>query len=867
MIIAVNSSDMSPVNLDLDAVNVSELKTNNQIDEINSKISHPRIKETLTDLQKLICDLDQDAKKCLLKSLITIGESAKEDLITMGKAVKEDVHLYDKTCVCDAKKVFRPVEFPKKNNFKISLKSLKQDQSEDEFKALLTSCSDALERLEEHLKELNERYAHYAKTRENEILTLYNSSYEMEVDIWSANNDLEVKLQEQCQSLTKASTDLLKNCLPNMMSKWRRYESLAHVGHIPSHDREVYIEKLDKLFTRVFQLALIQPTEVESSVVAEKLASVSSTIENFNTHLSALKSAIIEIAWYFEVQPSPCIKVNTSKNSEDIILKLRPLGIALNEIKSQEIVYFAEKNSKKHVKCQIKKIKEAGNTITVTVQLSNFERHTKRSANADFDHFNRIQWELQLKGSNAPTIKCLSLPFTVRSGSTQLWYYIGAVHWYCWVQTDLYQPRFHCSTTMPLEVFISMLQERFYTITSQHFTEENVQFFQSLLRQAFPNMKDDVQMKDILQEKMHNTRNNSSHRNNFSTYTWFIAACYTLAMFQEDLKLGVLSSFLSYDQCEGMLMNQPAGSTIVRISRNTVKNEQSERPLASITAHIATGHKQTTAPHVEDPVNIDNLYTFLSHLKVAVNHQTVSVLCLLPSGLTMDKYKSYSKVKQQNGEDNPNGYGKKAFVTPGDIIILGDEMQPLSQMLEEKVSLNQVNPESEDVQPCTKSIKLDNKQNSKMDQIPSMNSPQSFQPAIQSSTSQPNFAQSLSLLPLENNSNRIYLDTNEGPDLPLNADFIEMWARQQLTNESPDLASQLGSLNVNNNMLSSQQQCQENPNSSQDYVNVPTLLSPTTANSSLFTENSLETLDNDPFNILDDQTEDLTDLFFPAVRT
>ncbi|XP_055868226.1 uncharacterized protein LOC106055822 [Biomphalaria glabrata] len=635
----------------------------------------------------------------VLLTLLKDNESAKlmcwlDTFKSLGKAAEEDI---DKLVLAQERnKAVSSLNSP--SSKKVSLKNLTQDKSRDEFEKLFSASCDQLQKLQEDVHKFQESYAYSIEVATNLGSFEFPCGEDENRCLQEELRNKEVEC-EQIQEEIMSATDLLKANLSNMMNKWRRYEALVHVEHIiPRVERKEDMRSLNNLFSEVFQLTSIKQLEVRNNKIKKMLTSVTSLVGKVNAHLSSLMSTIIPLAWCLDKQPSPCVKLNNTKLPDDIDLELRVFGFREDQILKREmkINYYFEKDPKTLHDCTVKEVTmkdtNDGLIISVTLQLAKFTRTTKRSTKTNFEHFNRITWQLKLDIPGQPEIKCLSLPFTVRSGSTQLWYYIGAVHWYCWVQTDLYQPKCQCPTTMKRELFLSMLQERYHSITSDHFTEENIQSFQSQLDAMPSHLSHDVQMNEILQGKLPCIRSSDNSKrhtqeNKFSFYNWFIAACNTLKRFQLEVhKLRIFSSFLSQQHCNDILKDQPNGTAIVRLSLNSIKNIQSEAPLAFVTVQIIFNSVQTIL--VKDPDEIRSLYSFLSHIRGEKEEPNFCVHYVWPSCKQLEEYKECC-TENVKSITNINGYKQVTREDQGDIIVSRDSHRGPVHVPGDKVEFEQ----------------------------------------------------------------------------------------------------------------------------------------------------------------------------------
>ncbi|KAH9508733.1 hypothetical protein Btru_049760 [Bulinus truncatus] len=562
-----------------------------------------------------------------------------EIIISLGKAAEED-YLHFEANNTDIKEVVSEQNSLQSQNNKVSESCLEKDQSRQKFEICFQNSKECLQNLKKNLK----------KFEDDCILTEHLVDFESVCEK-SANEAFDYLIELQ-DSLTK------------MMTTYRKHEALVHTKTAIDVNREEDMKNFQDLFIQVFHLS---PIEYNSS----RLGNLR---DQLNFSLSSFKADASKLAWCFDKQPLPCIKLNTStRTTEDIDIQLRLFGISKGQIKSEELCYFFEKNHKKKSGCkiirqQVYEETESGLIITVTLQLHEFERSSKRSKGNDFEHFNRILWKIQLNAFDLSELRCFSLPFTARTGSPQLWYYTGAVDWYCWVEEDLYNQAFHCSKTMELKCFLSWLQEKYFTITSKCFTKDNIQSLITVL-EAMPKRNGEIRMNEILQGKLPPLRHSKTTiERNFSFYTWYIAACNTLIKFKEDEKLGVFVSFMTYRQTSEIMNNLPMGSTLVRISQSCIKNEQSEKPYADVAIHIATGPNHQIAK-VEEADSIEDLCSLLSSLKINVKDEILPVHRLFPKGMFLSEYQELSKEKNIERKVNTDGYGTRFRENQGDKII------------------------------------------------------------------------------------------------------------------------------------------------------------------------------------------------------
>ncbi|XP_059160440.1 uncharacterized protein LOC131944012 [Physella acuta] len=429
----------------------------------------------------------------------------------------------------------------------------------------------------------------------------------------------------------------LESSLKEMMVSFRRIQALRHAGLTECSAAVEQLETTNQQLNEIFRDAY---TLVESCGNVYTLVKTSTACEEIKTCLHSLNKTLKANGQFIEQQPPCCIKVtdvkDKKKTSDSFKLSIRVFGMKQGThcLGPLEIFLCHESQWKSHdehirekqppmlvEQPSERKMSESdqGILVELNVNIENYQRCKGRTSPKSYAHFDRIGIVLNFtalpeKFESEIKIECLSLPFTVVTGSNQIWPYTGAVVWYCWIQKDLYSTPFKCPSEMSFSQLLAMIQAKLKYINSDlYLNEENVLALQNILKSLKKCKQNNnmIDMHSLLQMKMPKQGNHTNGEHTFSCYTWLEAAFNTINLFQSYAQKGVLWSFLSHRQCVKLLKGKSVGTAIVRISLNNVEKEDSISPYAALTVH--SNYNNNTV--VEKALKVRDLYIFLSSLK------------------------------------------------------------------------------------------------------------------------------------------------------------------------------------------------------------------------------------------------------------
>ncbi|XP_059160428.1 uncharacterized protein LOC131944005 [Physella acuta] len=488
--------------------------------------------------------------------------------------------------------------------------------------------------------------------------------------------DLFLRCQRQCSNLIDSlkfqlkqeEIDSLRLYSAEMMKCLRRHRALEYASlATPQGEDTQTNQDLNRIFRDTYALCT---TESSNTVITAKLRFLNNTLK--------------EVGWSFEKQPPCCLKINNGKQKEkatkEFELHVRVYGVSDFQLtEPPKVSLISEKKFEQLEKEELLPLLEHnvddGGLVKLKVAIKNYKRCKERSNYTDFEHFNRIIITLNLKTYGNLEIKCLSLPFTVITGSNQRWPYTGAVDWYCWIQKDLYSKPFKCPNEMSINQVLSMLQAKLKHIDPELcFNERNIVALQTMLTslKKSENKSEKIDMYTLLQQKMPMQARSTSGQHKFSFYTWLVAAFNTLSLYKCYVKEGVLWSFLSFSESKSLLEGKPTGTTIARISNNSIEKEDSKTPYALITVH--TQQQNSVITNSEKVSEVKDLYTHLLRLKD--KEETPLIQHMLTS--KSDNYIPLSDLKTfstDKSDITSNDYLTKRVKMPGAIICFNDDEQ------------------------------------------------------------------------------------------------------------------------------------------------------------------------------------------------
>ncbi|CAL1529984.1 unnamed protein product [Lymnaea stagnalis] len=569
-------------------------------------------------------------------------------ILSLGRGAKSDHQLFKKTAKPNKNLVLgltgKPVHQTDQES--MAIPKLKKDNSDQEFIKLKQYCEEEIKELDDNLNEISMRW----NTSDGDLGIQNCKTNESELNL--RVNELKLLVEERLNKLSGG--------IQEMMSKWRRLEAILHIKHDLSneaiHTAHTQMQHLQDVFKQAYNLT-------RKDLWCYK---------PFRQKLEALKLIIKNNAWCYEKQPPKCLEVAKGKRGE-FVLTIRIFGISEDQLdRNFTWNYILEKGcDDKIIRKEVKVIgetsvqsTECGILISVNMRLEDYKRTTKRTSEDSFDHFNRIVCQIKFKMTDSLKVECWSLPFTVRTGNSQLWPYTGAVDWYCWAREDLYKAPYRCPKDMNMDNGLSMLQAKYEAIDPEGFTPDHIKTLQTMI-QSFTTGRC-IKMHDFIQKSMPyqnhgKLKNPTDHKISF--YTWFVAVCNTAKKFKKCLvtkshdeeNFRFIASFLSYEACLSTLKRQPIGSTILRLSQNRVISTQSSMPCASIIVHVVSypdDYKDPVSHHVCNCDNEEDLIRELSGLALPDKNPLVKTI-VYPRDISFTEIKKCFPDKETI---NVNGY-------------------------------------------------------------------------------------------------------------------------------------------------------------------------------------------------------------------
>ncbi|GFS00693.1 hypothetical protein ElyMa_004562000 [Elysia marginata] len=407
---------------------------------------------------------------------------------------------------------------------------------------------------------------------------------------------------------------------------------------------------------------------LESSVISssrfKRTFKLAGEIDDPSERESLLRK--INFAWVWENGPQPSVLVSTSSPVED--LSIRIYGVESVDYRAAKVVIcqddcgIADKNQKIQ-------LQEASNPsgAGVLLQLSKIYVNNLQGARKSQKNVKMYRVVCDIPVTLSPNfqhqIECMSIPFTVRSGSTQLWPHISSVVWFIWAQQDVRQPDSNCPKELELNSILSLIQARIIgadlRLSSQALWDKmsDVERDKYSTPSRLPHRFTDGERKgwiDTIRENCGISPGDLVSRCNFikhkpeKLYIWLVvcAAVNTALRLKENDLDRFFHIGISNDMCRSF-PSINIGDFILRSSLNRLDSSAGKEPHAKVVVQVCTGNEV-------DPVvkNVDDFdrWTLQENLSsISIENEGNCVCRILPS---MEDVRTTEEQKRDNKGDS-----------------------------------------------------------------------------------------------------------------------------------------------------------------------------------------------------------------------
>ncbi|GFO22894.1 histone-lysine N-methyltransferase SETMAR [Plakobranchus ocellatus] len=243
-------------------------------------------------------------------------------------------------------------------------------------------------------------------------------------------------------------------------------------------------------------------------------------------------------------------------------------------------------------------------------------------------------------------IKCISLPFIIRTGSTQLWPYISNIVWFIWAQRDVCESDCKCPKELPLSSVLALIQARIVGAglrLSNRALQRKMASGEKGLEVALPHKLTDGERmgwEEIIKQKCGIESNREpvvlkqnfiKQSNDCCLWAQVCGAVYTgLRLKKYDLDR-FFHIGISHEMCESLSCVEQ-GEFLLRSSHNRRKQASGREPLAGVVIEMYLKEKVHPRVYLVEHFEKWTLKEIISHIKFeGEKHGSNIVRRILPS--------------------------------------------------------------------------------------------------------------------------------------------------------------------------------------------------------------------------------------------